>query len=152
MDLLTDTCFINCQLAKTPIEVNHKLTLNKDEQETDIGNYQRLIGRLIYLAHTRPDISYVVNTLSQFMHSPRISHLQAAHRVLRYLKGTAGWGLHFKHQGMMSWDTYTDFDFASSIVDHRSTTEYCVFLAGNLVTWRSKKQEVVACSSTEAEF
>ena len=152
LDLLTDTGFINCQPTKTPIEVNHKLTLNKDEQETDIGNYQRLIGRLIYLAHTRPDISYVVNTLSQYMHSPRISHLQAAHRVLRYLKGTTGWGLHFKHQGMMSLDTYTDSDFASSLVDRRSTTGYCVFLAGNLVTWRSKKQEVVARSSTEAEF
>ena len=152
LDLLTDIGFINCQPAKTPIEVNHKLTLNKDEQETDIGNYQRLIRRLIYLAHTRRDISYVVNTLSQYMHSPRISHLQAAHRVLRYLKGTTGWGLHFKHQGMMSLDTYTDSDFTSSLVDHRSTTGYCVFLAGNLVSWRSKKQEVVARSTTEAKF
>ena len=152
LDLLTDTGFINCQPAETPIEVNHKLTLNKDEQETNIRNYQRLIERLIYLAHTRPDISYVVNTLSQVMHSPRISHLQAAHRVLRYLKGTTGWCLHFKHQGMMSLDTYTDYDFVSSLVDRRSTTRYCVFLARNLVTWRSKKQEVVARSSTEAEF
>ena len=120
--LLTDTGFINCQPAKTSIEVNHKLTLNKDEQETNIRNYERLIERLIYLAHTHPDISYVVNTLSQFMHSPRISNLHAAHRVLRYLKGTIGWGLHFKRQGMMSLDTYIDSDFASSLVDHRSTT------------------------------
>ena len=104
-DLLTDRSFINCQPAKTPTEVNHKLTLDKDEHETDIGNYQRLIGRLIYLAHTRLGISYVVNTLSQFMHSPRISLLQAAHRVLRYMKGMTRWGLHFKHQCMMSLDT-----------------------------------------------
>ena len=65
----------NFQPAKTPIKVNHKLTLNKDKHETNVGNYQTLIGRLIYLAHTRPDISYVVNTASQFMYSPRISHL-----------------------------------------------------------------------------
>ena len=86
------------------------------------------------------------------MHSPRISHLQAAHRVPRYLKGTTGWGLHFKRQGMISLDTYIDSNFASSLVDRKSTTRYCVFLAENLVTWRSKKQEVVARSSTEAEF
>ena len=79
------------------------------------------------MAHTRPDISYIVNTLSQYMHSPRISYLQAAHRVLRYLKGTTGWGLHFKHQGMMSLDTYTDSDFASSLVDPRSTTDTVYF-------------------------
>ena len=132
--------------------MNDRLTLKEDEQETNIGNYQRLVGRLIYLSHTRPDISYVVNILSQFMHSPRVSHLQAAHRVLRYLKGTTGWGLHFKRQGMISLDIYTDSDFAGSLIDRRSTTGYCIFLAGNLVIWGSKKQEVVARSNTEAEF
>ena len=70
------------------MEVNHKLNLNENESETNAGEYQRLVGRLIYLAHTRPNISYAINILSQFMHSPRLSHLQAAHQVLRYLKGT----------------------------------------------------------------
>ena len=79
LDLLTNTIFINGQPAKTPIEVNHELTLNKDEHETDIGNYERLIGRLIYLAHTCVHISYIVNTLSQLTHNPRISHLHVAH-------------------------------------------------------------------------
>ena len=83
-------CFI------TPIEVNHRLALKEDEQEINIGNYQRLVGKLIYLSQTRLDISYVVNILSQVMHSPRISYLQAAHSVLRYLVGITGWGLHFK--------------------------------------------------------
>ena len=86
------------------------------------------------------------------MHSPRVSHLQAAHRVLRYLKGTTGWGLHFKRQGMISLDVYTNSDFAGSLIDRKSTTGYCIFLAENLVVWRSKKQEVVARSSTKAEF
>ena len=96
LDLLAETGFVDCRQAKTPMEVNHKLNLNKDERKTNAGEYQRLVGRLIYLAHTRLDISYVVNILSQFMHSPRLSHLQAAHRVLRYLKGTTGLGLQFK--------------------------------------------------------
>ena len=79
LDLLAKTSFTDCQPAKTPVEVNYRLTLKEDGQETNIGNYQRLVGRSIYLSHTRPNISYVVNILSQFMHSPRVSHLQAAH-------------------------------------------------------------------------
>ena len=152
LDLLVETGFMDCRPAKTPMEVNHKLNLNENEPETNAGEYQRLVGRLIYLAHTRPDISYAVNILSQFMHSPRLSHLQAAHRVLRYLKGTTGLGLHFRKSGMICLDAYTDSDFAGSLSYRRSTSGYCLFLAGNLVIWRSKKQDVVARSSTEAEF
>ena len=152
LNLLAETGFIDCRPAKTPMEVNHKLTLNDDEPETNAREYQRLVGRLIYLAHTHPDISYAVNILSQFMHSPRLSHLQAAHRVLRYLKGTTGLGLPFIQSGMICLDAYTDSDFAGSLSNRRSTSGYCIFLAGNLVMWRSKKQDVVARSSTEAEF
>ena len=144
LDLLAETSFTDCQPAKTPIEVNLRLTLKEDEQETNIGNYQIIVGRLIYFSHTRPNISHAGNILSQFMHSPRVSHLQATHRVLRYLKGTTGWGLHFKRQGLISLDVYTDFDFAGSLIDRRSTTGYCIFLVGNLVVWRSKKQESCA--------
>ena len=79
LDLLTETGFFECQHVRTPIEVNHKLTLNECEEKVDIGRYQRLVRKLIYLVHTRPDISYAVNILSQFMHSPRGSHLQEAH-------------------------------------------------------------------------
>ena len=86
------------------------------------------------------------------MHSPRISHLHAAHRVLRYLKGTTGLGLHFKRSSMICLDAYTDSDFVGSLSDRWSTIGYCIFMAGNLVIWRNKKLDVVACSSTEAEL
>ena len=86
------------------------------------------------------------------MHSRRISHLQAAHRVLSYLKGTTGLGLHFKRSSMICLDAYTDYDFAGSLSDSRSTSGYCIFLPGNLVIWRSKKQDVVARSNTKADF
>ena len=85
-DLLAETGFTGCQSTKTPIEVNHGLCLNNSEKQVAIGQHQRLIERLIYPVHTHPGISYTVNVLSQNMHSPRISHLQAAHWVLRYLK------------------------------------------------------------------
>ena len=86
------------------------------------------------------------------MQSPRISHLQAARRVLRYLKIAIRWRLHFKHQCILSLDAYRNSVFISSLIDHRSTTGYCIFLARNLITCRSKKQEVVAWSSNGVEF
>ena len=132
--------------------MNHKLTLSEEEPRIEINSYQKLIGKLLYLSHTRPNICYVVNVLSQFMHSPRNSHFQAANRVLKYLKGTAGLGIMYRKTGKNDLVVYTDFDFARSCVDYRSTSGYCTFLGGNLVTWRSKKQSVVSKSSMEAKF
>ena len=86
------------------------------------------------------------------MHKPKEVHLQAAHRILHYLKGSVGKGILFKRGDKLTLEVYTDADYAGSIDDRRSTTGYCTFLGGNLVTWRSKKQNVVARSSAEAEF
>ena len=86
------------------------------------------------------------------MHSPRVSHMQAAHKVLRYLKGTVGRGLLFRHNNALRFEVYTDADYAGSLVDRRSTSGYCILLGGNLITWHSKKQKVESRSSVEAEF
>ena len=86
------------------------------------------------------------------MHDPREPHLQAAYRVLHYFKGNPGKGILFKKNDTLALEAYTDADYVGSIVDRRSTTGYCTFLGGNSVTWRSKKQNVVARSSTELEF
>ena len=86
------------------------------------------------------------------MHSPQRSHFQVPLRVLRYLKGTTRLGLTFMKTGKLDLILYTDSDYAGSLIDHRSTTGYCTMLGGNLVTWRSKKQNVISKSSTEAEF
>lgn len=89
-----------CRPASTPLEFNHKLTSNvfdectgrvnntEDKLLNDFGKYQRLIGRLLYLTMTRPNIAFVVQVLSQYMHSPKLSHMEAALRVVRYIKGT----------------------------------------------------------------
>ncbi|RDX70453.1 putative mitochondrial protein, partial [Mucuna pruriens] len=86
------------------------------------------------------------------MHDPRERHLQAVERILQYLKAGLGKGLLYKKEGTLSMEIYTDADYARSFVDRRSTSGYCMFLGGNLVTWKSKKQNVVARSSAEAEF
>ena len=124
LEVLEETKHTNCHINDTPIEVNHKLTLDEAEPRVEISSYQKLIGKLLYLLHTRPDICYTLNVLSQFMHSPRNSPFQAANRVLRYLKGTAGLVITYRKTGKLDLVIYIDSDFAGSRVDYRSTTRY----------------------------
>ncbi|KAL0458711.1 UNVERIFIED_CONTAM: Retrovirus-related Pol polyprotein from transposon RE1 [Sesamum latifolium] len=152
LDLLKETGTLGCKAASTPIEPNHKMIGDKDDTTIEKGRYQRLVGKLIYLSHTRSDIAYVVNVVNQFMHDPKERHLQAVHSILHYLKATTGRGILFKKGKELTLEAYIDVDYASSIIDRRSTSSYyCTFLGDNLVTWRSKKQPMVA-RSTEAEF
>lgn len=152
LDLLKETGKLGCKPVDSPIESNLKLGECEEDSTVDKGNYQRLVGRLIYLSHTRPDIAYAVSMVSQFMHNPKETHLHAVHRILQYLKGSPGKGLIFKKGSGLLLEAYTDADYAGSIVDRRSTSGYCTFLGGNLITWRSKKQSVVSRSSAESEF
>jgi len=141
-----------CKPADTPIDPNLKLGNIKEGVPVDKAQYQRLVGRLIYLSHTRPDIAFAVSMVSQFMHCPFEEHLEATHRILRYLKSCPGKGLLFKKGSCKTVEAFTDSDYAGSDVDRRSTSGYCTYVWGNLVTWRSKKQSVVARSSAEAEY
>ncbi|XP_019051896.1 PREDICTED: uncharacterized protein LOC109114137 [Nelumbo nucifera] len=141
-----------CKPASTPIDPNHKLGEANENASVDNEMFQRLVGKLIYLAHTRPDIAYAISVISQFMHNPKEVHLQVAHRILHYLKANPGKGILFKRNGGLALEAYTDANYAGSPLDRWSTSGYCTFLGGNLVTWRSKKQNVVARSSAEAEF
>lgn len=152
LDLLKETGMNGCKAADTPIEANVKLGEVKGGVHVNAGRYQRLVGKLIYLSHTGPDIAFAVSMVSQFMHSPCEEHFEAVFRILRYLKATPGKGLFFGKNQQRGIEVYTDADWACSITDRRSTSGYCTFIWGNLVTWRSKKQSVVARSSAEAEF
>ena len=152
LDLLRETGMLGCKACDTPMEQNQKLGDDSSGELVDRGSYQRLVGKLIYLSHTRLDIAFAVSVVSQFMHSPRESHQEAVFRILRYLKSAPGKGLHFARHDHLRVEAYTDADWAGSITDRRSTSGYCTFVGGNLVTWRSKKQNVVARSSAEAEF
>jgi hypothetical protein len=153
LDLLEETGMSACQPTDTPIEGGSKLFVEPDQVPADKGRYQRLVGRLMYLAHTRPDLAYVLSVVSQFMHNPGEQHMNAVMRILRYLKSAPGKGILLKkNDNNNNVSVYTDADWAGSIDDIRSTSGYFTFVGGNLVTWRSKKQNAVARSSAEAEF
>ncbi|CAA6670327.1 unnamed protein product [Spirodela intermedia] len=141
LDLLQETGKLESKPVDTPIDPNLSSGEGKDSDQVDKSSCQRLIGRLIYLNHTCPDITFAVNM-----------HLQTAYRVLAYLKTTTGQGILFKKGGNQSVEICTNADYAGSVIDCRSTLAYCTFVCGNLMTWRSKKQQVVARSSTEAGF
>ncbi|XP_038903624.1 uncharacterized mitochondrial protein AtMg00810-like [Benincasa hispida] len=114
--------------------------------------YQSLIGALQYCTLTRPDISFSVNKLCQFMHAPTFSHLQVAKRLLQYLKGTAHHRLLLSKSPALALTCYSDADWASCPDDRRSTSDFYVFLGSSLISWCSSKQKVVSRSSAESEY
>lgn len=152
LDLLKETGLLGCKSVATPIDPNQKLKKEDGADPVDKNRYQKLVGKLIYLAHTRPDIAFAVSLVSQFMHCPSEKHSKAVYRILHYLKGSPGKGIMFSKNGGRRVEIFTDADWGRSSTDRRSTTGYCSFVWGNLVTWRSKKQPVVSRSSAEAEF
>ena len=114
--------------------------------------YRRMVGKLLYLNMTRPDISYSVQQLSQFMQTPRSPHFAAALHIIRYLKGTMDCGLFYSSSGSLSMHGFSDADWGTCAYSSRSLTGYCVFLGDSLISWKTKKQKVVSKSSTEAEY
>uniref|UniRef100_A0A2N9HNF3 Uncharacterized protein n=1 Tax=Fagus sylvatica TaxID=28930 RepID=A0A2N9HNF3_FAGSY len=140
------------KIVDTPIEYNNRLNTHDGEPLPDATLYRQLVGSLVYLTVTRSNISYAVHIVSQFMAAPRSLHYAAVLRILRYLKGTLFHGLHFSSQSSLTLQAYSDADWAGDPTDRRSTTGYCFLLGNSLISWRSKKQSVVARSSTEAEY
>ena len=114
--------------------------------------YRRLVGSLVYLTVTRSDISYAVYQVSQHMFAPRSTHYAAVLRILRYLKGTLFHDLFYSAQSPLILRAFFDADWAGDPTDRRSTTGYYFLLGSSLISWRSKKQTHVACSSIEAEY
>jgi Reverse transcriptase (RNA-dependent DNA polymerase) len=151
LDLLKETGKLGCKPALTPTDSNMKLNTEDGESLKDINHFQILVGKIIYLTVTRPDVSFVVSQISRFMHSPRTPHIDAINRILRYLKGTSGKGIWMKRNNTNTLCGYSDADWAGNF-DRKSTTGFCTFVGENLVTWKSKKQNVVARSSAEAEY
>ncbi|KAI5347613.1 hypothetical protein L3X38_000500 [Prunus dulcis] len=147
LDLLAKTGMLDCKPIDTPSEQNHKLGLYPDQVPKNKERYQRRMGKLIYLSHTRSDIANAVSVVSQFMHSPSEDHMGAMMRILRYLKVTPKNRLMFCKYGHSDVEGYMDADWVGSVTNRRSTSRYFTFVGGNLVTWWSKKQKVVSRSS-----
>ena len=103
---------LDCKPAETPIVQNHGLGLCLDQSPADKGRYQRLVGKLIYLSHTRLDIAYVVTIASQFMHCPRKNHMDAVFHILHYLNSSM-----FTKNGHLNIDGYTNFNSSVNVMD-----------------------------------
>jgi hypothetical protein len=129
LDLLSETGMLECKPVESLIVQNHHLAIYLDQVPTNKERYQRLVGRLIYLSHTRPDIAYIVSVVSQFMHALSEDHMTAVMRILSYLKGAPGKGLTFKRYGHMEVKGFTDADWAGNLTDRRSTSGYFTFVA-----------------------
>lgn len=135
----------------TPADSQTRLHRHGDPFE-DPTLYRQVVGSLQYATITRPDIAYSANQVCQFMHSPTIHHWQAGKRILRYLKGTITHSLHFKPTTTKSLHAYSDAGWNSDQDDSRPQYGFAVFHGPNLISWTSRKQKVVARSSTEAEY
>ncbi|XP_026440307.1 uncharacterized protein LOC113339215, partial [Papaver somniferum] len=147
-----ETGLLGAKPAEFPMETNHRLALAQGDLFDDVEKYRRLIGRLIYLAVTRPDLTYSVHTLSLFMQKPRIEHWEAALRVVRYLKKNHGQGILLRSDSTLSLQGWCDSDWASCPLTRRSLTGWFVCLGNSPVSWKTKKQPTVSRSSAEAEY
>uniref|UniRef100_A0A2N9HLR0 Reverse transcriptase Ty1/copia-type domain-containing protein n=1 Tax=Fagus sylvatica TaxID=28930 RepID=A0A2N9HLR0_FAGSY len=150
-DLLQRFAMTNCKPSSTPYSSTSRLTKDQGTPLVDPTSFRSLVGALQYLTFTRPDLSFAVNQVCQFMHSPTDTHLIAAKRILRYVKGSLSSGLLFQ-PGSLNLQAYADADWAGDPIDRRSTSGYVVFLGSTPITWVSKKQCTVSRSSTEAEY
>ena len=126
------------------MEQNLRLSKHEGKLLVDPGLYRRLIGRLLYLTLTRPDITYAVYRLSQFVSKPREPHLLDTHRILQYIKGSPGKGLFFSSTYDLHIKSFCDVDWVGCLDTKRSLTSYAVYLGECLIAWRSKKQGVVS--------
>jgi hypothetical protein len=134
------------------MELNAHLTLTDGEPLEDPTRYRHIVGSLVYLGITRPDISYSVHILSQFVSAPAQIHYNHILRVLRYLRGTNTHRLFFSHSSSLQLQTYCDATWASDPSDRHSRSTYCVFLGGSFIAWKTKKHVAVSHSSVEAEL
>ncbi|KAJ9565761.1 hypothetical protein OSB04_001727 [Centaurea solstitialis] len=138
--------------ASTPMENHKHLTADVEGEEVDVHNYRSMIGSLMYLTASRPDIMFVVCVCARYQVRPKESHLHAVKRIFKYLKGQPRLGLWYTNDSSFDLVAYTDSDYGGANLDRKSTSSGCQFLGGRLVSWQCKKQTTVSQSTTEAEY
>ncbi|GKA13883.1 putative ribonuclease H-like domain-containing protein [Tanacetum coccineum] len=151
-EILRKFGFTDVKSASTPVDTEKPLLKDSDGDDVDVHLYRSMIGSLMYLTSSRPDIMFAVCACARFQVTPKMSHLHAVKRIFRYLKGQPKLGLWYPRDSPFDLVPYSDSDYAGASLDKKSTTGGCQFLGCRLISWQCKKQTMVATSSTEAEY
>ncbi|GJS74563.1 hypothetical protein Tco_0707404 [Tanacetum coccineum] len=151
-DILKKFDFATVKTASTPMETNKALLKDEEAADVDVHLYRSMIGSLMYLTASRPDIMFAVCACARFQVTPKTSHLHAVKRIFRYLKGHPKLGLWYPRDSSFDLEAFSDSDYAGASLDRKSTTGGCQFLRRRLISWQCKKQTIVANSTTEAEY
>jgi len=153
-DVLKRTGMQQCKPASTPMSASEKLSVYEGTPLSveDSTRYRSIVGALQYLTLTRPDISFAVNKVCQYLHAPTTVHWTAVKRILRYLKNTTRLGIRIARSPSSLVSGFSDVDWAGDVDDRRSTGGFAIFFGSNLVSWSARKQVTVSRSSTEAEY
>ncbi|GJY11841.1 putative ribonuclease H-like domain-containing protein [Tanacetum coccineum] len=151
-DILNKFGFSSVKTASTPIETHKPLSKDADGTYVDVHLYRSMIGSLMYLTSSRPDIMFAVRACSRFQFQPKASHMHVVKRIFRYLKGQPTLGLWYPKDSPLDLIAYSDSDYAGASLDRKSTTGGCPFLGSRLISWQCKKQIIMANSITEAEY
>ncbi|XP_019107115.1 uncharacterized mitochondrial protein AtMg00810-like [Beta vulgaris subsp. vulgaris] len=144
-EILQCSKLTNTKSAVTPLPLCLKLQANEGALYPDPEYYRMMVCKLNFWTHTRPDLAYTVQTLSQFLHSPRDPHVQALHHTPRYVQGTVGQGILLCGSTQPILQAYSDSDWASCLDSRRSNTGYIMMLGNSPISWKSKKQGIVSC-------
>ncbi|GJZ30669.1 putative ribonuclease H-like domain-containing protein [Tanacetum coccineum] len=151
-EILKKFGFSIVKTASTPIETSKPLLKDAEVEDIDVHLYRSMIGSLMYLTASRPDIMFAVCACARFQVTPKVSHLHAVKRIFRYLKGQPKLGLWYPKDSPFDLEAYTNKDYAGASLDRKSTTGGCQFHGRRLISWKCKKQTMVANSTTEAEY
>ncbi|KAJ9553297.1 hypothetical protein OSB04_017342 [Centaurea solstitialis] len=152
LQLLEDSGMLTSKPVKEPMDPHHLLIDDDGDLLTDASQYRRMIGRLLYLTITRPNVCFAIQKLSQYVSQPRTGHMQAVKHLLRYLKEKPGSGVFYSSQSSLQLQAYCDSNWGKCVDLRRSVTGYCIFLGNSLISWKSKKQPTVSRSSTESKY
>ncbi|GKD90949.1 putative ribonuclease H-like domain-containing protein [Tanacetum coccineum] len=146
------TFFLGLQTASTPMEPNKALVKDEEADSVDVHLYRSMIGSLMYLIASRPNIMFAVCACARFQVTPKMSHIHVVNMIFRYLKGQPKLGLWYPRDSPFDLEAFFDSDYVGASLDRKSTTGDCQFLGKRLISWQCKKQTIVANSTTEVEY
>ncbi|GKA74393.1 hypothetical protein Tco_0780695, partial [Tanacetum coccineum] len=148
VDMLKKFDLASVKTTITPMETKMALTKDEEVDEVDVYLYRSMIGSLMYLTASRPDIMFAVCACSRFQVTPKTSHLNDVKRIFKYLKGKPNLGLWYPRESSFDLEAFLDSDYVGANLDRKSTTGGCQFLGSRLISWQYKKQTIVATSTT----